>query len=360
MAQKLYPIFADPNAPSYFEGLELTLAGGNLNAAYGGVDMSMNAVGITANEANASWADIIAAANTPPTLQVVLDAGNSANGADASISLLGGVDDAVTSVLTHENLTLVDDTHTSTLSASQHEFLVSATQKATLSDASLIVRNANLVSTFSPSTVSMTNGGNTMSMDPSGRLSTALDMTLAVGNAGGNIGSFVLNSEEFATINAKKDITLDAVSEIFLTASVDALTLAGAGTGSLTFNNTGGASSTMSSAEVKCAIGSASSKITSSNLEVNSGTGAVTSYQAGEVYQSAGGRTLSITPQKFQTSGEAFIDAGGNVRLDAGASSLVFTANSMLSLVAGGATEQYLQVTIDNTIYKIPLFANTA
>jgi hypothetical protein len=97
----------------------------NVNMASGADTVNMTASTLTANGVSASWADIVDGAVNPPptpTLQLVLDAGNSANGANASISLLGGVADADTSVLTNDDFTMVRGEFTSVLTASESTF----------------------------------------------------------------------------------------------------------------------------------------------------------------------------------------------------------------------------------------------
>lgn len=83
----LYPIFADPNAPSSFTGLDVSIVAGQMTAVNDTDSFTMTASNLTANATSASWADIVSVANNPPasTLQGVLDAGNTAN--DQTIQL---------------------------------------------------------------------------------------------------------------------------------------------------------------------------------------------------------------------------------------------------------------------------------
>ena len=90
MSQKLFPILADPNAPSSFDGLDVSLSAGQITALNGADSFNMTASNLTANGVSASWADIVDAVVNPPVdqnLQSVLDTGNSASGENASISL---------------------------------------------------------------------------------------------------------------------------------------------------------------------------------------------------------------------------------------------------------------------------------
>lgn len=81
MAQKLFPILADPNAPSLFDGLDVSLSAGQITALNGADSFNMTASTLTANGVSASWADIVDSVVNPPAtpaLQAVLDAGHTA------------------------------------------------------------------------------------------------------------------------------------------------------------------------------------------------------------------------------------------------------------------------------------------
>jgi hypothetical protein len=86
MAQKLFPILADPNAPSLFDGLDVSLSAGQITAVNGEDSFTMTASTLTANGQPATWVEIVDLVVNPapaPTLQSVLNSGNSASTADA-------------------------------------------------------------------------------------------------------------------------------------------------------------------------------------------------------------------------------------------------------------------------------------
>jgi len=114
MALKLFSILADPNAPSLFEGLDVSLAEGKITALDASSNsFTMTASTLTANNVSATWADIVDGVVNPPsapTLQAVLDAGNSANGelsiADASGNSVSVNPDSVVIANSTNSLTL--------------------------------------------------------------------------------------------------------------------------------------------------------------------------------------------------------------------------------------------------------------
>jgi len=65
MALKLFPILADPNAPSSFDGINLSLAKGEINARNGDDEFTMTASTLMANNQSAAWVDIINVVNNP-------------------------------------------------------------------------------------------------------------------------------------------------------------------------------------------------------------------------------------------------------------------------------------------------------
>jgi hypothetical protein len=187
---KLYPILANPNAPSLFTGLDVSLVAGQMTALDGGDSFSMTASTLTANASSASWADIVAVANAPPasvpTLQSVLEEGNSANGADASITLLGGVDDLVTASLSNSQLVLTDAPHSSSLSAVEQMFS-GATASGVFSEVSVTFVDTDVDGSLSATALALNTATDAMSMSASALTANASSATwadiIAVANA---------------------------------------------------------------------------------------------------------------------------------------------------------------------------------
>jgi hypothetical protein len=68
--------------------------------------------------------------------------------------------------------------------------------------------------------------------------------------------------------------------------------------------------------------------------------------------------TADVNSATLASSGDITLDASADLKLSAGSSSLVFTADSMITTTVGGSTDKYLRVMINNVSYCISLLAS--
>ena len=401
MAQKLFPILADPNAPSSFDGLNISLSAGQMTAVNGADSFNMTASTLTANETSASWVDIVDLVVNPaptPTLQLVLDTGNSANGANASISLLGGVEDADTSVLTNDDFTMVRGEFTSVLTASEATFS-NATFSTNLSMTGVYAGEIGFSSTeMTPSTFRISQGASinqytsdgllinvsgfesspttgvftnlqtnglqvndathTTTVRPSqftvlGQGALAGQMTelkidrLQITNSDTEVNSSLSNAQ-LALNSFNYSSTLSSASHIFAKGtegSDDTATLEQTG---LTVVQPSGPT----------AIYRYNTDITEGNFNANLSSGQLT------MTQSASGATTTVSPFAVIVNG-ASPNVFDNSNMGAGSLALTVGEDSLtlspsLSSSAGGSSDQYLVITINGTAYRISLLSPPA
>jgi hypothetical protein len=159
------------------------------------ITTSFTATTLTSGSSSATWADLIAGGGGGGvgTLNQVLNNGNTATGATASISLLGGIDDLVTSSITNTQLVFSDAPHTSSMSAVEQQFSgVSAT--AVLNEAGLTIVDTDISTILSASQLQLNQDtpAETITLTTAG-LATTADLTLDIGN------DLVLNGAEITT-----------------------------------------------------------------------------------------------------------------------------------------------------------------
>lgn len=440
---KLFPILADPNPPSSFDGLDVSLVAGQITALNGADSFNMTASTLTANGVSASWADIVDGVVNPPsapTLQSVLDVGSSATG--VSITLTDEAVDPTASILSNSQLVLSDLNHSSTLSAVEHIFAKAV--EGTLDTATLNQNGLTVVQPSGPTAIYRYNAditeGNfnanlsssqlTMSNTASGATASMTPLALNMSGSGASPFDGVGITDASLTYNiTDHSSTLSALSHAFAgptsTATLNeaslaivdaaytsqlsssALTLSDVATGdanaqgfgSISLISVAGAvSNNMSAAQSQILSDAGSSTMTVGSLvlmdapNTSIATLAYNSVAVGKdedyvemtkdqlVIHNATVST-SISPSVFAmgslsyngqitaptaANGEKLIiasnkqiqlDAEQNVVLSAGDDSVSFMRNAVITQSAGGSTDQYLSVLINNVPYRISLLA---
>jgi len=398
----LFPILADPNPPSNLTGLDVSLVAGQMTALDGADSFTMTASTLTANSVSASWADIVDAVVNPPAdqdLQSVLNAGNTANGANASISLLGGTDDLVTASLTNATLTLSDAPHSSTLSASEHAF-AGTTASATLSESSLAMVDTDVTASLSATSLDMTGDGYNAVLtagslainlvaDPTDNVSMSVaELVYSSGTTGSTLNS---TDHTFSTTSANAVysatgavITINAGTA---TLNGDSLSMvsgtdtASFAVGSLSMVNAT-ASSTMSEGSISLqdipntsiatlafdsvAVGKDDDyvEMTKDNLVLANATVSMTHTPTSI---SGGDATLnfSLASPTDANGQNALLTSSKSVRMtceqnfafSCGDDVVVYPRSAVITSSAGGSTDQYLSLIVNGVPYRISLLA---
>jgi len=315
----LFPILADPNPPSNLDGLDISLSAGQITALDGANSFTMTAQNLTANSETASWADIVDAVINPPAdqdLQSVLDAGNSANGANASISLLGGVDDLVSSSLTNSQLVLTDAPHSSSLSALEHSF-AGATASATINETTLAMVDTDVSASLSATSLSLVSGTETTSL---------------------TVGSLQMEDASASTTLTDGSLILMDIPNT----SIATITHSSIAVGKdddyveMTKNNFVLANSTVSTTITPTSI---------------SGGDATLNYSLASPTDANGQNALLTSSKSVRMTCEQ------NFAFSCGDDVVVFPRSAVITTSAGGSTDQYLSVIANGIPYRISLLA---
>jgi len=238
---KLFPIRADPNAPSLFTGLDLSVVGGQITALDGAASFNMTASTLTANNVPVSWAAIVDSVVNPPApsarnLQSVLGESNTASGVDASIGLIGGVDNSIVSTLTNTGLVL-DNTSggevaIAELSVTEISFGGAAAISGSLSKSQVLMVDTDVFGSLSATAISLNTLTDAMSMSASTLEVNASSATwadiIAVANAppadAHTLQSVLLSSNTASGADASIALSHTGLSSLF---SPSALELVG-------------------------------------------------------------------------------------------------------------------------------------
>jgi len=422
MAQKLFPIFADPNVPSLFDGLDVSLSAGQITAVNGTDNFTMTASTLTANSESATWADIVDLVVNPapaPTLQSVLNSGNSASTADAgtaSISFISSplgsshsaeaiafttetspvissslalyglsvVNDTLQTTLTSSSLSITgNNSEASTVSSSQHS-IADAIYNAVLTPASLAI---NLVADPTDN-VLMSVNELVYSSGTTGSTLNSVDHTFSTTSANAvysatgavitvNTGTATMNGDSLLMSNATDSSTLSASSlslesgAITTTLSMGSLQMVDASaTTSLTDGslilmdvpNTSIATITHSS----IAVGKDADyvEMTKDNLVLANSTVSTTitpaSIGGGDAtlnYSLASPTDANGQNALLTSSKSIRMTAEQNFAFSAGDDVVVYPRNAVITTSAGGSTDQYLSVIVNGIPYRISLLA---
>jgi hypothetical protein len=318
----LFPILADPNPPSNLDGLDVSLSAGQMTALDGADSFTMTASTLTANGVPASWADIVDAVVNPaptPTLQLVLNAGNSGSSADGGTSAF----------------TLADGADSSGMSATQLDILTAG------------------------ATTSMTAGIHSITEGDLSSVHSASGVT-AVDNAGATLQS-AMSASALSLLSDNISSTLTAES----------LSLANADpTKSATLNSTSltvlGATSSATVMEDLVGVGYGLTNTTMLYDRVRV-TGTTVSTNVIETGMTSGDATLNMSlvaptdlngQNALLTSSKSIrMTAEQNFCFSAGDDVVVYPRNAVITNSAGGSTDQYLSVIVNGIPYRISLLA---
>jgi len=318
----LFPILAESNPPYNLTGLDVSLSAGQITALDGADSFTMTASTLTANSESASWADIVDLVVNPapaPTLQSVLNSGNSASSADGGAS----------------SISLADGTDTSSISASQIDLLVDAGSSSmtalilsltagelTSSHGSAGVNCADatgdtLTSELSASTVSFVNGTNTAS--------------LAVGS--------------LSMVNAFASSTMSE-------GSISLQDIPNTSIATLAYNSVAVGKDTDYVEMTKDNLVLANSTVSTTITPLSIAMGNATYNSAFTNPTAENGEKLVVSSSK-----QISLQAVEDISLSAGSDILVLSSNEMLTTTPGGSTNQYLRVMINSIPYCISLLA---